>query len=295
MSSTGMKKLFGLLAALSVLVAGLSFAGTARARTYVPSFSVIKKDKGPVFRQGCLIVGPQARSGPCNYGDVESANKVVIFGDSHALQWTPALIEISKKRHWRLVTLLHANCTAAQVSVDARCDRWRRNTFARIRNEKPGLVIVASNTGPNMSIKRGGSTLGRTAAEPYLERGMKATFRALKKTGAKVTLMRDMAMSKDFLPSVCVSENRNNPGACTFKANRPLSLSYDFRAARKVGGIEIIDPLKKVCPGHTCRAVHGRYLKFRDRFHISATYSRLLAPWLAGELQNPWAKVKSLW
>ena len=116
---------------------------------------------------------------------------------------------------------------------------------------------------------------------------MAASFRALLKTGAKVTLMRDMAMSKDFLPSVCVSENRSNPGACTFKARRPLSMSYDFKAARRVGGIEVIDPLAKVCPRHTCRAVHGKYLKFRDRFHITATYSRLLAPWLGSRLQNP--------
>jgi hypothetical protein len=290
MSSTVLKSAIAAVLGFLLIAAGAwNFIDhSASARRYVPSFSVIKKDKGPVFRQGCLIVGKQARSGQCYYGRTKSSKKVVIFGDSHALQWTPALIKLANRRDWRLIALLHANCTAAQVSVDPYCDRWRRNAFARIRKEKPGLVIVASNTGPNMFVRSGGRKLGRTAAEPALERGMAITFRALKKTGAKVTLMQDMAMSKAFLPSVCVSQNRDRPGRCTFKAHRPPSLAYDLKSARRVGGIEVIDPLKKVCPHHTCRAVHGKYLKFRDRFHISATYSRLLAPWLGGLLQNPW-------
>jgi len=290
MSSTVLKVATAAVLGMALIAVGAwSFIDhSASARTYVPSFAVVKKDKGPVFQQGCQIIGKQARSGQCYYGQTKSSKKVVIFGDSHALQWTPALIEIANQRDWRLITLLHANCTAAQVSVDPYCDRWRRNTFARIRKEKPGLIVVASNTGPNMSVKSGGTRLGRAAAEPLLERGMATTFRALKKTGAEITLMQDMAMSKDFLPSVCVSEHRNDPGRCTFKAPRPPAMSYDLKAARKAGGIEVIDPLKKVCPNHTCRAVHGKYLKFRDRFHITATYSRLLAPWLGSLLQNPW-------
>ena len=118
----------------------------------------------------------------------------------------------------------------------------------------PPEVIIASNTGPNMIVKSGGSRLSREAAEPVLERGMAKTMRALRKAGADLTLIQDMAMSKNFLPSVCVSENRNNPGACTFKMNRPRSLAYDLKAARRVGGVEIIDPLPKICPMRPSRA-----------------------------------------
>lgn len=279
------------LEVLAVAAAALVLAGPVsqpEARTYVPAFGVVQKDKGPVFRQGCLITGPQARSGPCLYGATKSPNKVVIFGDSHALQWTPALIGLARERNWRLIALLHGDCTAAQVSVDRFCDRWRRNSLARIKKEKPGLVIVASNTGDNMSVKVAGQTLGRRAAESHLTRGMAKTLRQLRAQGMAVTLIRDLVKSKDFLPSECVAENRANPGRCTFAARRPLSLSYDFKAARQVKGVELVDPLPKVCPGGRCTATHGKYLKFRDRFHISATYSRLLKGWLGSELQNPW-------
>lgn len=308
MASPGQRGRFGgFLAVAATLLAAILIAGcgsgdsgesddgagtgtpTAEEQAgFVPSFSEVKQDKGPVFSEGCLITGGQSESGECAYGTTDSPREVVVLGDSHALQWTPALIEIADRRDWRLVTLLHANCTAAQVSVNPDCDRWRENSLARIKREKPGLVIVASNTGPNMTVQHNGSTLGREAAEPLLVSGMAKTLQDLKDTGAEVTLIQDMAMSKDYLPSECVAENRDDPDQCRFEMDRPPALAYDLKAAETVGGVQVIDPLEKICPGYSCDPVHGRYLKFRDRFHITATYSRMLAPWLDSELQNPW-------
>lgn len=274
----------------ATLVAGCGGGGDDRneSASFTPAFSEVKMDKGPVFRDGCLITGGQPESGECAYGKVDSTREVVVLGDSHALQWTPALIEIANQRNWRLITLLHADCTAAQVSVNPDCDLWRENSLARIAEEEPGLVIVASNTGPNMTVQDGGISLGREEAEPMLEAGMAKTLEDLKATGAEVTLIQDMAMSKDYLPSECVAENRSDPGQCTFEMDRPAELAYDLKAAEGVGGIQVIDPLPRVCPDYSCEPVDGETLKFRDRFHISATYSGQLAPWLEGELQNPW-------
>ncbi|HMU25995.1 MAG TPA: SGNH hydrolase domain-containing protein [Solirubrobacterales bacterium] len=313
MSSAGMKRIPGAVVALTVaalVVAGCGGDGSSNktepaasqaatsqtlnnqenesADGFVPSFSEVKQDKGPVFGDGCLIHGDEPESGECAYGDTESSRNVVVFGDSHALQWTPALIGIASQRGWRLTALLHANCTAAQVSVDENCDRWRENSLKRISEEKPGLVIVASNTGPNMTVVSDGTKLDREAAGSSLEAGMARTFEDLKASGAEVTLMQDMAMSKDYLPSECVAGHQDDPGQCTFEMDRPPELAYDLKAARQVGGVQVIDPLPKICPGYSCYPVHGRYLKFRDRFHITATYSRLLAPWLDSRLQNPW-------
>ena len=319
MYSSGLKRSFGLFLAVPVVLALLLVSGcgdggdteangtegrpgtgdTAKLQTgagesaksddgFVPAFSEVKQDKGPVFGEGCLITGGKPESGECAYGSVDSPRQVVVLGDSHALQWTPALIEIATRRGWRLVALLHANCTAAQVSVNPDCDRWRENALARIKKERPGLVVVASNTGPNMTVQSGGETLDREAAEPLLESGMAKTFRDLGQAGAEVTLIQDMAMSKDYLPSECVAENRSDPAKCTFVMDRPPALAYDLKAAEEVGGIEVIDPLERICPGYVCDPVHGNYLKFRDRFHITATYSKLLAPWLDQALQNPW-------
>lgn len=278
-----------LLTVCGLLLALIAVSQTsqASARKYVPSFSAVKRDKGPVFREGCLIYTNRVTSPPCRYGDVGSDRKVTVLGDSHALQWTPALIEIAEQRGWELTMLLRANCTAALVNISRPCNRWRQNALKRIRKEKPRLVFVASNTAPNTFVIHKGRRLGRAASEPHFRRGMIRSLRRLRQTGAEVTVMRDLPMSRGFLPSVCVSQNRSRPGKCTFRAARPASQAYDLAAARQVSKGRIIDPLPRVCPKLRCKAVAGNILKYRDRGHISATYSRTLTGWLSGKLQNP--------
>ncbi len=284
-----MKRAAGLVLAVSVVLAGLvgGLAGPAAARTYVPSFTAVKTDKGPVFREGCLIYTNRLTSPPCHYGVVGSKKKVAVLGDSHALQWTPALINIAKRRGWELTMLMRKNCTAALVNVYRECTRWRLNALKRIRREKFKMAFVASNTAPNTYVMRGGERLSRAASEPIFRKGMFETLLRLRKFGAQVTVMRDLPMSQTFLPSVCVSQHPGRPGRCAFPARRPRSQAYDFAAAKRLKAVRIIDPLPKVCPGHRCRAVRGNILKYRDRGHISATYARTLTNWLDARLVDP--------
>ncbi len=279
---------------VACFVFGLSAIGATSpvsARTYVPSFATVKKDKGPVFRQGCLVFTQRVTSPPCHYGEVGSKKKFTVLGDSHALQWTPALIDIAKDRGWEMTALLRKNCTAAQVNVSPVCNRWRHNALKRIRVERPKMVIVASNTAENTFVVRNGKRLSRAASEPIFRAGMYKTLLMLRKWGIKVTLIRDLPMSRDFLPPVCVSQNRNHPGRCAFPALRPLSEAYDFAAAKRLKAVHIIDPLPKVCPGgRMCRAVHGNVLKYRDRGHLSATFCRLLTGWLARRIPDPFVR-----
>ena len=52
---------------------------------------------------GCEITALQTQSGPCVYGDPGSKTAVVLFGDSHAAQWFPALNALATQRSWRLM------------------------------------------------------------------------------------------------------------------------------------------------------------------------------------------------
>lgn len=266
------------------------FGGSVRpseaAGPYAPSFATVKKDKGPVFRQGCLVTGKRLTSGRCVYGNPKSEKIVVVFGDSHALQWTPALLKIAKRRDWRVVALLRGNCTPALAPVDKLCDKWRKNSLKRIGKLKPDLVILGTNTGKGVLTRKAGRTLNREASGRVLRAGMVTTMRKLLNGGAEVTLMRDLVIAPS-LPSVCVKENPGRPGRCTFKAERPLWLSFDYKAAKKMNRVQIIDALPRVCPGGKCAATSGRILKFRDRAHLSATYARTLSGWLDRRLQKP--------
>jgi len=275
-----------LAAALLGIFAAPAVQG-GEANRFVPSFAEVQSDKGPVFSDGCLILGNRVNSGRCVYGQPKSKKVVVVFGDSHALHWTPALLRIATIKRWRLVALLRANCTSALVDTDPICNEWRRNSLARIKKLEPSLVILGTNTGRNVLVRDGsGGTLKRRASERVLQAGMVSTMKEMLDTGAKVTLMRDLALAP-FDPSSCVQQNPGNLGRCSFRAVRPFWMAFDFKAARQVNRVQMIDPLPKVCPGGICRATSGKYLKFRDRFHLSATYAATLSGWLGRRLQSP--------
>ncbi len=59
------------------------------------------------------------------------------------------------------------------------------------------------------------------------------------------------------------------------------------RAAAEVEGVTLIDATPMIYPGKRCPAVIGDALVYRNGSHLTATYVRTLAPWLAERLPEP--------
>ena len=95
---------------------------------------------------------PAAQSPSCVYGASHADTTVVLFGDSHAAQWFPAIDSIARRRGWRLVALTKTACPVPQVVVIngrlarryTECEAWRRSAIDRISALRPALVVAAS-------------------------------------------------------------------------------------------------------------------------------------------------------
>jgi peptidoglycan/LPS O-acetylase OafA/YrhL len=244
-----------------------------------------REDRGQMYADGCLLLGPRTESGSCVYGDPEGDVSVVLFGDSHSMMYMPALDAIGKERGWKITGLSRANCVVADVKLNKYCDEWRQNSIDRIAEEHPDLVVVATSTQAVYSLNIHGQKLSRKASEPYLLDGMARTFRTLKEDAGKVVLIRDQAQAprKPWLPHECVAENLNNLKSCAFAPKRHPELGFDVDAAKKVG-IQIVDPMPILCSDGRCPVVIGNALVYRDSYHVSATYMVTMAPWLEKEL-----------
>jgi hypothetical protein len=279
-----MKRL-GAIVLVAICAGLLVFTGPAGAR-FLPGLNRVKADKGEVYRKGCLMGHNRVRSGACRFGDVKSKKKVVLFGDSHAMQWGPGLIELAKKKEWQVIALTRASCPAALVHIDYYCDTWRRNSLARIRRMRPGLVLaVSAANDEEYKVYAGGSELSRPASEPYLIDGMIRTLRKLRSWSRKTVLMQDQAVTP-YSVTACL--RIRVPANCRFRASRPRDWAYDFKAARRVKKVPIVDPLPMLCPGGWCRAVDGDYLIYRNQGHLSATFTREKYGWLGHKLGDPW-------
>lgn len=246
-----------------------------------------REDRGEMYTDGCLILGPRTESGECVYGDPDGDVSVVLLGDSHSMMYMPTLDEIGKERGWKITGLSRANCAIAEVKLSKYCDEWRQNSLERIAEEQPDLVVVATSTRAVYSLTVDGKKLSRAASEPYLVEGMTETFRFLEENSGRVILLQDQAQAprEPWLPHECVAENLDNLKVCAFKPKRNMAMSFDVKAAENAG-VDIIDPMPILCSDDRCPAVIGNALVYRDSYHVSATYAITMAPWLEKELKK---------
>ena len=247
-------------------------------------------DKGQAYEDGCLTEGLVLESPDCVYGDPDSDVTVVLFGDSHALQYAPALTPVAEENGWRLVVLTRGACTPADVKIGTLCRQWRSSALRRIRDEDPDMIVLATSTAGELDMfTADGRRVSEPESVPLHEEGMVRTIEDLKKTGATIVMMGDQVQGPsvpDPLPHQCVGDNLENLRACAFPNDPPTDRYFDSRAARTTG-IELISPSPKLCDDQLCPAVIGNALVYRDSYHMSATYAETLAPWLARRLPVP--------
>ena len=88
----------------------------------------------------------------CSFGPSD-ATTLVLFGDSHAEQWLPALTQVAIPPRWHVITLLKAACPSATVPVynprlereEYECSAWRTKALSYIYSIKPSIVLVSDS------------------------------------------------------------------------------------------------------------------------------------------------------
>ncbi|MGH8866610.1 MAG: acyltransferase family protein [Actinomycetes bacterium] len=252
-----------------------------------PEPSRADEDRSRMADDGCLVSPGGTRSPRCVYGDTSSDITAVMFGDSHMMQYFPAVEAIANRRGWRLVGLTKAGCPAADVTPFTgifdreydECLEWREHTLRRIvRTEEPDLILTSGLE--RYSVVVDGQRLDRTASAGYLEDGYVRTLRHLREaTGAKIAVIRDNPRLLDV--PACVSAHLDDLASCAEREDSVLGArSVNVGAAGRVDGAQVIDPTPLMCPDGICPGVMGNALVYRDDGHLSATYVKTLTQWL---------------
>ena len=234
----------------------------------------------------CGLRDPETVSPPCVFGDPGSTTTVVLFGDSHAHQWFPALNRIAAQRHWRLVVLAKASCGYQDTTLEATsrgCDAWRANSFARIAAEHPVLVVVAGNH----LLEPAGADGDPEKAQDLMLDGVSRTVARLRSTGARVAVLGDTPHLA-FEPVDCLSRNPDHTIKCAVDRavlfDEPWLAREEARAL--AGGATFVDTAAWLCPTEPCPLVIGRYLVYRDTNHIALPLSWALTSRLDAALDR---------
>lgn len=242
-----------------------------------PSPLLAEADNPPVYARGCQQ--PQSSSEPvaCEFGDPASPITVALVGDSHAAHWVDALAYVADQRGWRLLTYTKSSCALVDAPVLYRgvpapkCTEWNTNVQAELATIKPAAVFV-SNINYQLEM------VSENENDRELTAAMARSWATVAGTGTQVYVLRDTPASK-FNPADCLAGHLDEPQLCA----TPRDEAFGKRGvaqldAAAVSPVTVIDITASVCPSDPCAPVIGGVMVYRDKTHMTATYSRSLGP-----------------
>lgn len=241
-----------------------------------------------LLTNGCHLFGFQSAQPECVAGDRDSATTVALIGDSHAAMFNASFRKVATQRQWRLEMLSKAACPIMALPLTRhfndlaeqveRCTVWRDQIFARLRAERPALVVVSSARayGPD-----GTGIWDQNNFDPYNAAwidGLADLVRELRGIGSQV-LVLSQTPGPMSAPPICLSAHLDDATACAY------SWSLDYERGRKAeaaaveaAGGQFADLTGLFCIGDRCPVIVGNTMVFYDAGHLTREYSELLAP-----------------
>ncbi len=258
-----------------------------------PSLEMAWWDRSDSYDDRCHNDAVDAELRTCSFGDVDGDVSIVLLGDSHALQWLPALVAAAAWEGWRVTTLTKAACPPAQVQFGrkepgaaASCDAWRADVLAWLAEEPPDLLLMTGAGRVYNILGADGQALAEDDALAAWKRGLAATLRSVPGTTRVVVLADTPLMRRN--PVSCLEASPGDMSAC--QTPRSVALGDWLDAVeREVAGaagaaFESLSDL--VCPYDPCPVVIGDVLLWRNADHITATFAERLAPAMRALVQR---------
>lgn len=258
----------------------------------IPSFSPSLKGLG----------NRRAPVGACNYennsnigklcrgGQKSSSRVIVLWGDSHARHWVPAVDRAAKRRGYAAYYFVKPACNAANTlrSYSPKlkpCLRFRGWVARQIKRMDPEFLLVAGEMPPVMLDANGNTVKDDPTLAKLHSRGLVRAVRPLRSSVGHVVFFGDVPGLR-IAPADCLSRPGADLGDCTF--TRPyrslLEARAAYRAAHRINE-RFLNPAKWFCYHNQCPTIVDHRLTYRDFGHVLPGYSRFLAPALARALR----------
>jgi peptidoglycan/LPS O-acetylase OafA/YrhL len=274
------KKVYGFFAATTTvsLIAGVVIASTASSVINVKgtnfSFDLNQVLAKPaVYGDGCHVNYGEVESGDCKYGEVGSAVRIVLYGDSHAAQWFPSLEKLAKEKGFELTSLTKSACSSVDsprpdqgAYKNSECELWRENSIKRIQKMKPDAVIVSS-------FQYFSQPDGYPNRAQWWDDGQRRLLEDLQGSSSNLIYISDTPHPRGDIPNCLATRNVKD---CETTEKTPNII---------INGFKKIDPTPWLCNG-VCSSIKDGYVVYRDASHISVAAALALTPQLEAALRD---------
>ncbi len=247
-----------------------------------PSMYEAPADAAYPSRDGCIADWDTRDVITCTYGDAHAERTVAVVGSSHAEHWIPALDLLAREHAFRVEVYLKMGCPLTVAAepmykgeANPDCRDWSVEVIDRLAVERPEWVFTTA-TRP-----RDGD--GDETPGDYLD-----VWARLADRGLNVLAIRDTPwLRRDgvrYRAIDCLAQQGDRiscgmPRAAALNAVNPaLEFSASFP---NVFPVDLSDAL---CERDVCAVAEGNILIYHDEHHLTASYSRSLAPELGRRL-----------
>jgi peptidoglycan/LPS O-acetylase OafA/YrhL len=281
---------------VSVAAAALSYAAMRVATTQVSRtpqkfFAAARADR---MRHDCWATTVDAPRGACEFGDRSSSTTLVLLGDSHAEHWLGALDRLGKERGWKIVAMVKGGCPVPEMPelMQPRlkrwyheCTRYREAAVQRIIAMRPTAAILSSW---DHYMPLDGAKSDWQVTPDVWRRGLRRTYARLQEAGVRTIAIRGTPRTWFDVPGCLSRRAARLPFAEACEYTRATSLSRvavqaQDEAARGLG-VRFIDMNDQICPNRRCGVVRNGVIVFTDDNHLTASFSRSVAPVLGARL-----------
>ncbi|HKI52383.1 MAG TPA: acyltransferase family protein [Geothermobacteraceae bacterium] len=285
-----------LAAVITLVCVGLSFGWRQASGEWKESpeqmrFASAKNDLSLMQTSGCNsnYYNIELNIDKCTAGAMDATRKMVLFGDSHALQWSPALEEIAVQNDLQLIVMTKDACAPVNIpyiySLLGReykeCETWRDKVLEKIEEFNPELVVVSN------------SYFYPFSRTEWLN-GSDYVIKAISNSSQFVVIMRDTPRFSLDPPSYLARKSWSplnisqlylkygvdfvNPPINVYEIQRNIAKYYD--------NVSTVDMNDNICLEPSCDLDRDGTIIYMDTNHLSAKFSKNLAPLVAEKLKN---------
>ncbi|MCC3298602.1 acyltransferase [Arthrobacter caoxuetaonis] len=261
------------------------------------SFTEGGRNAKPVewIQDGCLGSNearnpdPVANTAHCVYGDPGASRDLVLYGDSVAMAYLPALRAVLDPGQWRIHVYTAAGCTPAEVAQTRiggapypECPVFRDWAVQRIGELSPEVLLMASfRYEPALSSGATGK-----AADAEWESGTQRIHERLASKAQRTLVLGAPPEAKD--PAQCATRF-SSPKDC----EQALPEGHGDRAALEARAatagnpdVRWIDTTAWFCVDGRCPSFVGSTPLYADAYHLSAAGAVSLGPLVAHALSG---------
>jgi peptidoglycan/LPS O-acetylase OafA/YrhL len=261
------------------------------------AFAAAREDR---MAHDCWATTVEDARGACEFGDTHSSTTIVLLGDSHAEHWLGGLDRVARERGWKIVAMVKGGCPVADMPelMHARlkryyheCTRYREAMLQRIIAIRPAAVILSSW---DHYIPLNGNSSDWQVTPAMWRGGLRRTYSRLTSAGISTVVIRGTPRTWFNVPSCLSRHAAQLPFAqpCEYDRERsmlPVAIAAQNEAAKGLP-IRFVDMNDQICPSTRCSVVRNGVIVFTDDNHLTASFSRSVAPVLGARLDAALAR-----